>query len=220
MSIPNSSDMFIFNFPKTFVPEHIEKNYKKFLKNSHKPYASIIDYINSGINDITIPALVFPKVKQQNIYGKDKNFRGATSPYNLYNRDFNVNVKLADFNQNYFIIQDILLYHYINGVPYIDPFVITFLDEERRETFKVYLNEIIPSSLSDLHIGYNLKDINNQTFTVSFNFNDIDIEYIPKEVYKTGGEVIEKYSEIIIPNDTNIDSNSTIEDDEFIIGNK
>lgn len=215
-----TSDNFIFNFPSSFVPKQIEEHYKIHLRNFHKPYPTVCEYINSTIKDITVPSLSFPTVSQRNPYGKEIVYRGAISPYDLYSREFNISMKKADYGVPYFIMQDILLYHYINiESPYIDPFTITILDEERRELFKIYLKELVPLGQSDTRLGYNLKSFNEEVYTVSFKFNFIDIEYIPHEAYNNSEDVIEEYSKrIIVHDDSILSSNNDTETDEYIIG--
>jgi hypothetical protein len=220
MNQNSNLDNFIFNFPTDFVPDELEERYKVHLKNFHKPYDTVLDYMNSQILDITVPAMTFPTVDQKKWNGKEKVYRGALSPYDVYNRDFNVTMKSVDFNIPYFIMQDIMLYHYMkNGKSYLEPFNITILDEERREHFKIILSELVPVGLSDTRLAYNIKNVDLQTYTVSFKYNFTDIEYIPKLTDgSVEGELIENYSDIIIPNDDRINLENTSGSTEYIIG--
>lgn len=208
MNQDSPQDLFIFNFPKDFVPQEIEDRYKIHLKNYHKPYATILDYLNSTILNINLPGMNFPTVMQNKHQGKEIYSKGSVSPYDVYLREFTVILKSVDFNVSYFIIQDILLLHYINKTKYLENFIITIVDEERREQFKVNLTNIIPTSLSDLPLAYNIKNADSHTFTISCKFNFIDIEYMLKE---TDGSVlaekIEDYSDIIIGNSGTPDIN-------------
>ena len=211
MSVNQNSqnDLFIFNFPSDFVPDELEERYKIHLKNLHKPYGTVLDYINSNIKDVNLPAMTFPTTEQTKFYGKKRDFRGSISPYDVYTRDITVSMSSVDFHISYFIMQDILLYHFIkNGKPFLDDFLLIILDEERREQFRIKFNEIIPTGLSDMRLAYNDKGVDEQVYTVSFRYNFVDTEYIPK--YALGnpsGEIIENYSDQIMKND------------EFIINN-
>lgn len=211
MSINQNSqnDLFIFNFPMDFVPKELEDKYNIHLKNFHKPFATVLDYTNSNIKDINLPAMTFPTVTQKKYYGKERDFRGSKSPYDLYNRDLTVTVQSVDFHISYIMMQDILLYHYIkNGKPFLEDFKVTVLDEERREQYRIVFREVVPTGLSDLRLAYPEKSADEQVYTVSFKYNFIDIEYIPR--YADGsasGELIEEYSDQIMKND------------EFIINN-
>lgn len=206
MNNPLVSDLYIFNFPEDFVPDEIEERYKLHLKNYRKPYSSILDYINSNIKNITLPAMSFPTVNQKQMYGKERTYRSSIPPNDVFQREFNVIIGLVDFYVNYFILQDILLYHFMkNRKPFIDWFSILILDEERNEIFKIYLKEIVNTGLSDITLGYDMKQVDEKTVTISFKYNFIDIEYIPKITNTSNdSEIIEKYSDIIIKNDDNI----------------
>lgn len=201
-----NQDLFIFNFPPNFIPKEIEDRYKIFLENYHKPYASILDYINSNIMNIGMPGLSFPVVSQTKMYGKDRKFRGGGSPYDAYQKDLNITVKNVDFHVSYFILQDVMLYHYINnrkkGSPFIEDFYVIILDEERRELYKLYFQELIPLAQSDFTLAYPNKEDSLQQFNVSFNYNKLDIEWIPRYAEgSTSEEIIEEYYDRLIVND-------------------
>ena len=115
MSINQNSnnDNFIFNFPMDFVPKELEDKYNIHLKNFHKPFSTILDYTNSNIKDINLPAMTFPTVEQTKFYGKKRDFRGAISPYDTYNRDLTITLQSVDFHISYIIYIYLYLYNYI-----------------------------------------------------------------------------------------------------------
>lgn len=199
----SNSDLFIFNFPIDYVPKELEDKYNIHLKNFHKPFKTILDYTNSNIKDITLPAMTFPTVEQVKFYGKKRDFRGSASPYDTYNRDLTVTLKSVDFHISYIIMQDILLYHYIkNAKPFLEDFTIIILDEERREQFKILVKELVPTGISDLRLSYSDKNVEEKTYTVSFKFNFIDIEYIPHYANEgIDGEILDEYSDRLLKND-------------------
>lgn len=203
MNQNSQNDLFIFNFPTDFVPDELEDRYKIHLKNFNKPFSTVLDYVNSNIKDANLPAMTFPTVEQTKYYGKKRDFRGSISPYDVYTRDLTINMKTVDFHISYFMMQDILLHHFIkNAKPFLDDFMIIILDEERREQFRIKFREVIPTGLSDIRLAYNDKGVDEQAYTVSFRYNFVDIEYIPK--YALGspsGELIENYSDQIMKND-------------------
>lgn len=202
MNLNSINDLFVFNFPTEFVPESIEKKYKPLLENYKKPYPDILSYLNSAVKDINFPGMNFPKVSQKKYYGKERNFRGATSPYDVYAKDINITFKSVDSNINYFIIQDCLLWHYINGKTFIDFITVTTLDKNRREVFKLVFSEIIPASLSDMRLGYQQKDGEQKEFTATMTYNFLDVEFIPhfEEDGGVGGDIIDDYSNQIDKN--------------------
>src|SRR6266403_269723 len=202
-SLSSNGDNFIFNLPSDFIPKVLEDRYKIHLNNFRKPYATVIDYINSCIKDINLPGMNAPTVEQKEFYGKARNFRGSASPYDIYTRDFNITFTSVDFHVNYFIISDAFQYHYQKaGKPFVEPFTITVLDFERREHFKIYVKEILIKSLSDIRMANNDKGVDEKDFTLSLSFNYIDMEYMPRYGEgTTDGTKIEDYSNQLKKND-------------------
>lgn len=203
IGLTSNGDNFIFNLPTDFIPKSLEDRYKIHLKNYRKPYASVLDYINSSIKDINLPGMNAPTVEQTEFYSKKRTFRGSASPYDIYTRDFNITFKSVDFHVNYFIIADAFHYHYAKtGKPFIEPFTVIVVDFERREQYRIYVKEVIIKSLSDLRLANNDKGVEEKDFTLSLTFNYIDIEYMPK--YGEGivdGTLIENYSNQLKKND-------------------
>jgi hypothetical protein len=218
---PNSNkDLFLFNFPRGFIPESYEEKYKGHLLNFQKNFPTLLDYTNSNIKDISFPSLTFPYVTKTKMYGKERNFRGSKTPYDLYNRELTITMRNVDSNTSAIIMQDLLLYHYMkNDKPFIEDFIITILDEQRREQFKVRIQELIPTGISEFRLAYNEKDVEEQVYTLSFIFNYIDIEYIPKFGQdEDDSELIEEYSDQLMKN-SEFDFTPP-EEEEIIIGSK
>lgn len=158
------------------------------------------------------------------MYGKERNFRGSKSPYDLSTREFQVTMKNSDFNIFYFLLEDILDYHYIkNDKPFIGDFTLIILDNQRREQLRVVLKEILLTGMSDIRFANQEKEVDEQQITLSFLYNFKDIEYIPK--WGEGspeGEIYDEYSNILLRNDTSVPKtppNDTGDgSDDYIIG--
>ena len=206
MNHNSKQDLFIYNFPTNFVPKTMEDKYGVNLVNMHKPYASILDYLNSNILDINMPGLTFPTVEQTKPYGKVRKFRGSISPYDVYQKELNITMKFADFHFSYFVAQEAMMNSYIRNrkkeSPFIDDFVVTILDEEKRELFKMYFQELTPNSQSDFRLSYANKAESFETFTLSFFYNKLDIEWIPRfDDGSADGELIDDFYDDLIIND-------------------
>lgn len=204
---PNSQkDSFVFLFPSDFVPKDLEDKWKIHLKNFRKPFPTVLDYVNSNIKDITLPGINVPTVVQKKMYGKERNFRGSKSPYDLSTREFQVTMKNSDFNIFYFILEDILDYHYIkNGKPFIGNFTIIILDNQRREQLRIVLREMLFTGMSDIRLANQDKEVEEQQITISFIYNFKDIEYIPKWGEATSsGEIYDEYSNVLLRNDDSV----------------
>lgn len=221
---PNSiNDLFIFNFPKDFVPTEYEEKWKIHLKNFRKPFPTVLDYINSNIKDISLPGLSTGTTSQKKIYGKEVNYRSGKSPYDLSSREFSITMRNTDFNIFYFLMEDLIYYHFIkNKKPFIDEFDIYIIDNQRRANLKITLKQVLFLDLSDLKLGNQDKDVKEKTLTIKFKYNFKDIEYLLSygDEY-VNGEMLDEYSDIIIPNDDRVPlTPPTIDDgtDDAIIG--
>lgn len=172
-------NQFVYQLPTDFVPNDIETKYKSFLTREHSMYNNIVDYLNSAIMGVDIPSMNFPTVEQNARYGKKINFRGGTAPYDTFTRDFKIRFKAVDNFMNYFILQDIMMFHYINvDAIFVQPFTISILDKNRDEMFKYVLREITVTGLVGKDLGYEKTDQEFDTFDLSFVANFIDWEYV------------------------------------------
>lgn len=199
---PNSQiDNYIFNFPNGFVPEPVEDRYKIHLKNFHKPYVSILDYINSNIKSITLPGLNASHVSQKKLYGKEVKYRGSKSPYDLSDNTFELIIRNTDHNIIYFILEDIFYYHFIKiGVPYINDFYIYILDNLNNHHLQIKLSEILFTSIPPLTLSHNEKEVTEKTLSLKFEYNYKDIEYLLDYDSENNGTLLDNYSEIIKSN--------------------
>lgn len=179
LSLNSQNNQFLFQFPTDFIPNSIEHKYKDSLIRNHSVYSNILDYINASIMNVDVPSLDFPTVEQTTRYGKKITFRGGTSPYDVLKRDGSIRLKSVDNHFNYFILQDILMHHYINvNQIFVKPFQISILDKNQDELFKYYLKEIVFSSLNGREYGYEKTEFKFDTFDLGFKVNFIDWEYV------------------------------------------
>lgn len=179
LSLNPQKNNFVFQLPSDFVPNSIEHKYKDFIVRNHSVYSTILDYLNSSIMSIDLPSMVFPTSEQITRYGKKITYRSATAPYDTINREGKIKFKSVDNHFNYFIIQDILMYHYINiNAMFVNPFTINVLDKNKDEQFRYILREIVMTELSSRELGYEKTKFDFDVFDVSFKVNFIDWEYV------------------------------------------
>lgn len=173
-------NLFLFQLPADFVPREIELKYKDFIERNHSIFDSILDYLNQTIMGIEMPSLTFPTVEQTARYGKKIAFRGGQAPYDTISRDGRVRFKSIDSHMNYLIIQDILMFHYINiNSIFVNPFQILVLDKNNDVQFRYLLREVVMTSLVGREFGYEKTEQDFDTFDVTFKVNFIDWEYVP-----------------------------------------
>jgi hypothetical protein len=178
-SLNPQRSQFVFQLPVDFVPRSMEQKYKDFLVRNHIIHDSILDYLNSTIQSIDLPELTFPTVEQTTRYGKKIAYRAATAPYDTITREGRVRFKTVDNHFNYFVIQDILMYHYINiNEIFVKPFTINILDKNRDEMFRYKLTEVVITGMGGREMGNEKTDFEFDTFDISFKVNFIDWEYV------------------------------------------
>jgi len=222
---PNSqSDNYVFNFATDFVPKDLEDKWKIHLKNYRKPYSSVLDYVNSNIKSVLMPGISIPTVVQKKLYGKETNYRSSKSPYDISSRELQVIMRNTDYNIFYYILEDIITYHYLkNNKPFIPDFTVIILDVNRREQLKVVFKELLFIGLSDIKFSHEDKEVAEHPITLSFKYNIKDTEYIPKwDSGTVSGEVYDEYSTVLLRNDDSVPRtppNETLDsDDDVIIG--
>lgn len=112
--------------------------------------------------------------------GKQRNFKPATNPQDIVTtRQLNVTFRSVDSDLNYWLLFDILNKHYLDTEnQYLDPFTITAVDIHRDAIYVIRFYEIIINSLNDNLFNYSSQKVTSKEFTMTFNFNFYDIEFL------------------------------------------
>jgi hypothetical protein len=152
----------------------------KLLKNDRKLYATVIDYLNSSILDISFPGVTFPVVgNPQNLHTKKIKWKTVGNIYDLFDDTITVTFKSVDSNINYLIMMDCLINHYLNVDQTFDkPLVITVVDRHKNALFHIQFRGVIWTGLSSIKFAFNDQTLQNQQFTATFTYNFIDFEYV------------------------------------------
>lgn len=173
------NNMFNFLLPQEFIPDVIEKRYIKLLKAQRKLHNSVIDYINSNVLSITYPSINFPITSNEQIVKRKKiHWKTVGNIYDLFNKEFTLTFSNVDSNICYKIVQEALIYHYLDtSKAYDNNIIVELLDENRKNIFIEIYRNVIFTGISDTTLAFNNQAIQSQTFTVNFTCNYIDIEY-------------------------------------------
>jgi len=179
VSLNSQNNQFIFSFPTDFVPQELEIKYNERLERMHSIFSNIIDYLNNAILSVSFPGLTFPTTTAQTKrYGKEIVYKASKTPYDIYEKNFTIKVEAVDNFANYFMLQDILMWHYIhNDQMFVDPFLIQILDKNRVVDWQYELREIIFTKISSLNFAYSETDIKTSAFELGFTCNYIDFVY-------------------------------------------
>jgi hypothetical protein len=180
MRLSSQSSQFIFNLPSTFLPTEILDTYIPILEKNWIQYENVIDYINSTIKSVNFPGISFDMPKQIVMRGKERSFKPSKNIQDIITtRELQVTFRSVDSDLNYWLLFDIISKHYLDVEnAFLDPFTITCVDIHRDAIYVIRFYEIILKSLSDNDFNYSQQKVSAKEFTMTFNFNFYDIEFL------------------------------------------
>lgn len=178
------NNQFEFTLSPSFIPERLEKRYLGLLGSKRKLYRSVIDYINSSILTITMPSYTMDVAANPQITRrKEIQYKAVGNVYDMFEKNVTITFKNVDSNLNYLMILDILTNHYLNTKRvYDDNIVVTVVDENRSALYHIQFREVIFTGLSDNTFAYNDAVIGSKTFTMTFTYNFLDVEFVKDKV--------------------------------------
>lgn len=184
MNLGTLNNQFHFNLPLDFVPDGYEERYMKLLGDKRKLYSSVLDYLNSTIQSMSFPGIAFPTVSNPQIL-KRKQIKWKTvgNIYDLFDKTVTVTFLNVDSNLNYIIFMDILMNHYLNvEKPYDEALIITVIDQDRNALYHLQYRDVIWTGISDNNFAFNDQIVQSKTFTMTFEYNFIDFEYVADKI--------------------------------------
>ena len=181
MRLSSNSSQFVFNLPSDFLPNEIIDSYTAILEKNFIQYDNVIDYLNSTILEVSIPGLSIESPTQIRKRGKMVNYKPATNIQDIVaSRQLDVVFRSVDQDLNYWLLWDIFSKHYLDTefVKYVEPFIVTSLDIHRDAIYKIVFREIIMLTQSENRLSYSDQLFTSKNFTMTFNFNWIDIDFL------------------------------------------
>ena len=180
MRLSSQSSQFIFNLPNSFLKNELIDSYTPVLEKNWVQYESVIDYLNSTIKSVNFPGISFDMPMQIRMRGKERNFKPAKNIQDIITtRELQVTFRSVDADLNYWLMFDIINKHYLDVEnSFLQPFTITCVDIHRDAIYVIKFFEIILRSLSDNNFNYSQQKVNPKEFTLTFNYNFYDIEFL------------------------------------------
>jgi hypothetical protein len=180
LRLNSQSSQFIFNLPQSFLPNEIVETYQPILEKNWIQYENVIDYLNSTIKSVNFPGISFEIPTQIRMRGKERNFKPSKNPQDIITRrELSVTFRSVDSDLNYWLMFDIINKHYLDTEnQFLNPFTITAVDIHRDAIYVIKFYEIILKSLGENMFDYSQQKVNTKDFTVIFNFNFYDIEFL------------------------------------------
>jgi hypothetical protein len=180
MRLSSQNSQFIFNLPVNFIPTEIIETYQPILEKNWVQYENVIDYLNSTIKSVNFPGMTLEMPQQILVRGKQRNYKPSRSIQDIITtRELTVTFRSVDSDLNYWLMFDILSKHYLDTEnAFLTPFTILCVDIHRDAIYVIKFYEIILKSLSDNTFNYSQQKVNPKEFTLTFNFNFYEIEFL------------------------------------------
>lgn len=149
------------------------------LEKNFVQYDNVIDYLNSTIKGISFPGISFEVPTQQIVRGKKISYKPSTVVQDIVNHEVSVKFASVDADLNYWLLFDIITKHYLNVFEmFVKPFTLTTLDIHRDAIYRINFYQIILKGLDGNDFNYSQQKVNSKEFTLTFNFNFYDVEFL------------------------------------------
>lgn len=204
LSLSPRLDLFVFKFPKDFLPKEIEEKYTKILNREKSVIRTAIDYLNESIQGVSFPGITdllieqtqyspeHPenKNKQEGLSAKRISIEPSRnnvsySPKNILSQiggEFTVTLRKNQGLYNYFMMYETIFYkalkEYANVTKQDDLFEIDILDSTGRVIGRVKLFQPRIDGIDGLEFSYNKLERQVETFDLKFRFNNIDFDIL------------------------------------------
>jgi hypothetical protein len=203
LSLSPRLDLFVFRFPKDFLPEEIEKKYTILLNKEKSLIKTPIEYLNESIQGISFPGISDLLVEQQQISQHPENLKAQSglklkrvnveptrnnvtySPKNILSQiggEFTVTLRKNQGLYNYFMMYETIFYkvlkEYDNVTKKDDLFEIDILDSTGKVIGRVKLFQPRIDGIDGLEFSYNKLERQVETFDLKFRFNNIDFDIL------------------------------------------
>lgn len=178
MRLFSQSSQFVFNLPTDLIAEENVEKYTRLLEKNFSQYESPIDYLNHSIKSITFPGISFQMPSQNVRHGKEINYRPAINVNDiLTSRQLQIVFGSKDSDTNYMMMLETVLNYYLREDIYSKPLMVKVLDIYRDIIYTVKFTDTIFTGISDNTFSYSDQKVSNKEFTVTVNFNFIEIDF-------------------------------------------
>jgi len=187
MRLSSQSCQFLFKFPSDFIAPEVNDRLKNYMDKNWIPYTDPMAYLNSTIKEIIFPSITYEGSEQTHKFGKKIEYKSATNIYDTYANTIDITLRSVDSHSNYFMMQQIFAEYWNNTRKYYLPWIqLYILDKDGDFLYAVIFRSPLLKSLSEVRMMYQSMDVSEQTFSITFKYNFIDIfwELSQLEEYK------------------------------------
>ena len=176
MRISSSNNQFLFSFPTDFLSKEVDEKLKKYMEKNWIPYQNPMSYLSSTIKEIVFPSITYEGSEQIHKFGKKIEYKPSINIYDTYTNTLDITLRSVDSHANYFMLQQIFAEYYNNTRKYYLPWLSLFLlDKDGDFLYSVIFRSALLKSLSEQRLSYQSMDVAEQTFSVTFKFNFMDV---------------------------------------------
>lgn len=201
LSLSPRYDLMRFHLPKDFLPTEVEEKYTSYLNKDSYTLTTAIDYLNESIQGISMPGISgLTMVQQQHgsngmvRNGKKINveasheitYLGTGNPLEKIEKEFKVTFRTNQGLLNYFMLYETAFHYACREYEWeCEPVMfIEILDENGTVIAIVKFIDVHMNGIEGLEFNYSKIEREANTFDVTFNFNNIDFEYLINNDYK------------------------------------
>ena len=178
MRLNSTQNKFIFNFPVDFIEPWLYEQLQSVMDKNFIPYETVLEYINSTIKEIVFPSMSYDNVEQTLKRGKIVGYKSAKNVQDTFTNEIDVSFRSTDSHLNYFILVQVLTEFYLNNdKASISDFSIDILDHHGDKIYTILFKEVLLKSIGENRMGYQMYELNERLFTITFRYNWIDVLY-------------------------------------------
>ena len=201
LSLSPRFDQFRFMIPKEYIPQEVRDKYDAILQRDPSVFMTSMDYLNESIKGVSLPPIEGLIVEQPQVSHNDIT-TGAKIGRRINTEPAHRNVTLSSENiltkigntftvtfrqnqglYNYFMIYESIFHRYMKPELYRqndnEMFDVIFLDENSLPVSRMMLYQPEFNGISGLEFSYDKAERQNETFDVTFTFNNIDFDFLP-----------------------------------------
>ncbi len=179
MRLGSQNNQFRFNFPTDFISDEVNDKLQRFMDKNFIPYDKPIDYLNSTIKEIVFPSMQIDGSMQVHKYSKQIEYKPTQNIHDLNAQELDITFRSVDSNSNYFMLRQIITEYYNNTRKYYMPWlIIDVLDKDGDIIYVAKFRSVLWKSQSEIRLAYQVQDITEQTFSLTFRFLFLDMDWM------------------------------------------
>jgi hypothetical protein len=221
LSLSPRADLFVFNFPKDFLPKEVADKYAKVINQDKSVIRTPIDYLNESVQGVAIPGISELLTEQTQHSPERPENHGAKmglnakriniepsrtnvtySPKNILAQvggEITVTLRKNQGLYNYFMMYETIFHkvlkEYANVEKDDDVFFVDVLDETGKICVRIKLFQPRIDGIDGLEFNYNKQERQTETFDVKFRYNNIDFDLIMNDEVVETEQKTKKYLE-------------------------